>query len=81
MNYLSGELYMQVHGDVIRERERRGELRLRDEVARYLEKSKAGKPGVQNQILQGIGDFLISSGVKLKGRAEPDSPAAVCQVR
>lgn len=80
MNYLSGELYMQVHGDVTRERERRGELRFRGEVARFLEKSEAGKPGVQSQILQGIGDLLISSGMKLKGRVEPGSPAAVCQV-
>ncbi len=79
-SHMTQELFMQVHRDVLKEQERQGELRLRQEAARFLEETGSEGFGFGNRIRLTMADFLISSGLKLKGQPGSDSPAAAFQM-
>lgn len=73
------KLYREVW-KVLEERQRRGEFWLREEMARSLKNSKNGKPGLQERVLLGIGDSLISLGLRLKERSNSESPMCTLEV-
>ncbi len=59
----------------IERRDRKGELRIREEAARVLE-ARSGR-GSLDRVLTGTGDFLMWLGQKLKNCTRVQSPAAV----
>jgi len=84
MTLLEVEVVMRVYRDLLKgfeERQRRGEFRLDEQVARSLKKARCESPGLRGRVFTRIGDFLISFGVWLRGRGRSDSSEAILQVR
>lgn len=50
------------------------------EFHRLLKKAKAGRPRLQDHLLLSLGDLLISFGLRLKARYQPDSAAPIFRV-
>ena len=84
MTLLEVETSMLLSRDVVKgleKSQRTGEFWLVEETTRSMKKAGSKKLRLQERVLLGIGDFLISFGLKLKERGKSDSPAAFIQVR
>jgi len=79
-DYFQAELYSRFDRDLLENREQRGELWHYEEAIRFLAKTGSDQRGTLKQVRLRMGDFLITSGLKLKGRTRLDSSAHVAQV-
>lgn len=59
---------------------RHSELLREAEFHRLVKEAKAGRPGLQDRLLLSIGGVLISFGLWLKARCQPDSAAPILRV-
>ena len=68
MYYCSAEMFSRIDRDLLKDRERSGDLWRAQEAARYLKTAKAERPSLQSRALLSIGCFLVSVGLKLNGQ-------------
>ena len=59
---------------------RHSELLREAEFLRLVKEAKAGRPRLQDRLLLRISDVLISFGLWLKARCQPDSAASILRV-
>ena len=59
---------------------RHSELLREVEFYRLVKEAKAGRPRLQDRLLLSISDVLISLGLWLKARCQPDSAASLLRV-
>ena len=74
------EMFIQQHRNtqrILEVRDRRGELRTRDEVQRFAVRTKANHIGFGSRIAITIGGILISFGQRLKELGATNSPSTV----
>jgi len=79
-DYFRTELYCRFDRVLLESSERRGELWHYEEAMRFLANTGGDRRGTLKQARLRIGDFLIASGLKLKGQTEPGSPKVIVQV-
>ena len=79
-SYYAAELYSRFDKDILESREQRGELRHYEEAVRFIANTGGDQRGTLKQARLRMGDFLIASGLKLKGQTGLDSSAPVAQV-
>jgi hypothetical protein len=80
-DYFRTELYSRFDRDLLESCERRGELWHYEEAMRFLADTGGDQRGTLKQARLRIGDFLIASGLKLKGQTGLDSSAPIAQVQ
>jgi hypothetical protein len=65
---------------VVHAKARHSELLREAEFQRLVKEAKAGRPSLQDRLLLSVGDVLISFGLWLKARCQPDSAMPILRV-